>query len=214
MRKKIVAMLLCVSMTAGMLMGCGSGNNSSDAAPAEEQTQDTETADENTAEAENTDAADSAGDVEGESVTLEILSLKTEEAAQASFQQMFDNYTAEHPNVKFELQSMGSDDLKTTLRARSASGDMPDIITWMKEVEPEFLVDLSGESFLDGLNADTVAGANAIYENGIYAMPIDNGYIALYYNKDVLEANSLEAPETLSELVSCCETLHDARHRS
>lgn len=207
MRKKIVAMLLCVSMTAGMLMGCGSGNNSSDAAPAEEQTQDTETADENTAEAENTDAADSAGDVEGESVTLEILSLKTEEAAQASFQQMFDNYTAEHPNVKFELQSMGSDDLKTTLRARSASGDMPDIITWMKEVEPEFLVDLSGESFLDGLNADTVAGANAIYENGIYAMPIDNGYIALYYNKDVLEANSLEAPETLSELVSCCETL-------
>lgn len=207
MRKKIVAMLLCVSMTAGMLMGCGSGNNPSDAAPAEEQTQDTETADGNTAEAENTDAVDSAGDAEGESVTLEILSLKTEEAAQASFQQMFDNYTAEHPNVKFELQSMGSDDLKTTLRARSASGDMPDIITWMKEVEPEFLADLSGESFLDGLNADTVAGANAIYENGIYAMPIDNGYIALYYNKDVLEANSLEAPETLSELVSCCETL-------
>lgn len=209
MRKKIVAMLLCVSMTAGMLAGCGSGNDQSGEASAEEQTENTETADVAGTEAESADVAEAAGDAGGESVTLEILSLKTEEAAQTSFQQMFDNYTAEHPNVKFELQSMGSDDLKTTLRARSASGDMPDIITWMKEVEPEFLVDLSGESFLDGLNADTVAGANAIYDDGIYVMPIDNGYIALYYNKDVLEANSLEAPETLSELVSCCETLEN-----
>lgn len=143
----------------------------------------------------------------GEAVTLEILSLKTEEGPQAAFQQMMDNYTAANPNVTFEIQSMSSDDLKTTLRARSASGDMPDIITWMKEVEPEFMVDLSGEEFLSNLNEDTVAGANAIYEDAIYAMPIDNGYIALYYNKDVLEANGLEAPTTLDELTACCETL-------
>lgn len=206
MKKKFVAMLLCVSMTAGLLAGCGSGDGSSDASPMEEQTEDTEAAGEAGAQTETKEESPAEA-TEGESVTLEILSLKTEEAAQAAFQQMFDNYTAAHPNVTFELQSMSSDDLKTTLRARSASGDMPDIITWMKEVEPEFLEDLSGESFLDGLNADTVAGANAIYDDGIYAMPIDNGYIALYYNKDVLEANSLEAPGTLSELVSCCETL-------
>ncbi len=142
-----------------------------------------------------------------EAVTLEILSLKTEDGPQAAFQEMMDNYTAANPNVTFEIQSMSSDDLKTTLRARSASGDMPDIITWMKEVEPEFLVDLSGEEFLSNLNEDTVAGANAIYEDAVYAMPIDNGYIGLYYNKDVLEANGLEAPATLDELISCCETL-------
>ena len=87
------------------------------------------------------------------------------------------------PNVEFDLQSMSSDNLKTTMRARAASGDMPDIVTWMKEIEPEYLMDLTGQAFLDNLNADTVAGANAIYDEGIYAMPIDNGYIALYYNK-------------------------------
>ena len=174
MKNKVIAMLLSMSMVAGLWTGCVSAEDGSDSA---------------------------------EAVTLEILSLKTEEGPTAAFQEMMDNYTAANPNVTFEIQSMSSDDLKTTLRARSASGDMPDIITWMKEVEPEFLVDLSGEEFLSNLNADTVAGANAIYEDAVYAMPIDNGYIGLYYNKDVLEANGLEAPTTLDELISCCETL-------
>lgn len=174
MKNKVIAMLLSMSMVAGLWTGCVSAEDGSDST---------------------------------ETVTLEILSLKTEEGPTAAFQEMMDNYTAANPNVTFEIQSMSSDDLKTTLRARSASGDMPDIITWMKEVEPEFLVDLSGEEFLSNLNADTVAGANAIYEDAVYAMPIDNGYIGLYYNKDVLEANGLEAPATLDELISCCETL-------
>ena len=84
---------------------------------------------------------------------------------------------------------------------------MPDLVTWMKEIEPEFLSDINGEAFLDNLNADTVAGANAIYDNAVYAMPIDNGYIGLYYNKDVLAANHIEIPSTYSELVAACETL-------
>lgn len=110
---------------------------------------------------------------------------------------MFANFQEMYPNVEFDLQSMSSDNLKTTMRARAASGDMPDIVTWMKEIEPEYLMDLTGQAFLDNLNADTVAGANAIYDEGIYAMPIDNGYIAMYYNKDVPAANNVELPTTL-----------------
>ena len=142
-----------------------------------------------------------------EKVTIEILSLKTEEAAQNAFNEMFANFQKMYPNVEFDLQSMSSDNLKTTMRARAASGDMPDIVTWMKEIEPEYLMDLTGQAFLDNLNADTVAGANAIYDEGIYAMPIDNGYIALYYNKDVLAANNVELPTTLDEFRTVCETL-------
>ena len=142
-----------------------------------------------------------------EKVTIEILSLKTEEAAQNAFNEMFANFQEMYPNVEFDLQSMSSDNLKTTMRARAASGDMPDIVTWMKEIEPEYLMDLTGQAFLDNLNADTVAGANAIYDEGIYAMPIDNGYIALYYNKDVLAANNVELPTTLDEFRTVCETL-------
>lgn len=140
-------------------------------------------------------------------VTIEILSLKNEQAAQDAFNEMFAGFQAQYPNVEFNLQSMTSDQLKTTLRARAASGDMPDIVTWMKEFEPEYLLDLKGQAFLDNLNADTVAGANAIYTDGIYAMPIDNGYIGMYYNKDVLAANNVTLPTTLTELRAACEAL-------
>ena len=42
---------------------------------------------------------------------------------------MLANFQEMYPNVEFDLQSMSSDNLKTTMRARAASGDMPDIVT-------------------------------------------------------------------------------------
>lgn len=208
MKNKILAVVLSMVMTASVLTGCaGKTDNSADTAQGTQETEDASKAAEAGEASEAGDTAQAEGTDNGEAVTIEILSLKTEAGPQAAFQQMFDNYTANHPNVSFEIQSMTSDDLKTTLRARSASGDMPDIITWMKEVEPEFLLDLSGEAMLGNLNADTVAGANAIYDNAVYAMPIDNGYIGLYYNEDVLTANNLQVPATYDELIKCCETL-------
>ena len=36
---------------------------------------------------------------------------------------MFANFQEMYPNVEFDLQSMSSDNLKTTMRARAASGD-------------------------------------------------------------------------------------------
>lgn len=141
-------------------------------------------------------------------VVLEILSLKNEPSALVAFDELTARFTELHPEIELDIQSMTSDNLKTTMRARAASGDMPDLITWMKEIEPEYLMDLSGEDFISNLNSETVAAANAIYESGkVYAMPIDNGYIGMYYNKDVLAAYGLELPRTVSELKNVCETL-------
>ncbi len=141
-------------------------------------------------------------------VTLEILSLKNEPGAQAAFEEIKANFEAMHPDITLDIQSMTSDNLKTTMRARAASGDMPDLVTWMKEFEPEYLMNIAGDSYLSNLNADTVAAANAIYDEGeVYAMPIDNGFIGMYYNKDVLAANGLELPKTVSEWREVCETL-------
>lgn len=140
-------------------------------------------------------------------VTLEILSLKQEQQCQDAFNKMFDQYKKKNPNVSFDLQSMSSDNLKTTLRTRIASDDMPDIVTWMKEIEVDNLVDLSKESFMKNLDENSVAGANAIYKDAQYAMPVDNGYIGMYYNKTVLSQNGLEVPKTLSALEDACKKL-------
>ena len=146
-----------------------------------------------------------------EPVTLTILSLKNESAPQEAFNEMFENFSKQYPNVTFEMQSMTSDELKTTLRARIASGDVPDIVTWMKEIDASYLHDLTGQEFLNNLNSETVAGANAIYSEGTYAMPIDNGYIGMFYNKDVLAANDVALPTTLEELRAACEALKAKR---
>jgi len=140
-------------------------------------------------------------------ITLHFLSLKQEQACQGAFKKIIEKFQSENKNITIDLQSMNADQLKTTLRVRAASNEMPDIITWMKEIEPKFLLNLSGERFLSNLNSNSISAANAIYNKQIYAIPIDNGYIGFYYNKTVLANNGLQVPKTLSELKTVCETL-------
>lgn len=189
MKKKIVSIMLTAAMTISMLAGCGSTSENS-----------SESTGGNTEKAAD---ADSSGD----EVTLEFLSCKVEDAPKEALDEIISNFEKDNPGVKIEVQSMNSDNLKTTLRSRAASGDMPDIVTWMKEIDEDYLLDLSGEDFLSNINSDTLAGANKIYDDGTYAMPLDNGWIGLFYNKDVLEANDIEVPTTYSDLVAACEKL-------
>lgn len=115
MKKKIVSIMLTAAMTISMLAGCGSTSDNS-----------SESTGGNTEKAAD---ADSSGD----EVTLEFLSCKVEDAPKEALDEIISNFEKDNPGVKIEVQSMNSDNLKTTLRSRAASGDMPDIVTWMKK---------------------------------------------------------------------------------
>ncbi|MBW4079837.1 ABC transporter substrate-binding protein [Paenibacillus sp. S150] len=180
--RKIASVLLSVALVSAALAGCGDKNTASNGTGGE-------------------------GSGSTEKVTLQLLSLKQEQAGQDAFNQIIAKFEDENPDITIDLQSMSSDQLKTTLRARIASNEMPDLVTWMKEIEPEYLLDLTGESFLSNLNNESVSAANTIYDGKVYAMPIDNGYIGFYYNKAVLADNGLEIPKTLSELKAVSEAL-------
>ncbi len=188
MNKRLLSIFLTITMTAATVVGCGQSNG-------DESTGDSNKVTENT---------QNGG---GEEVTLEILSLKVEEGPKKAFDEIVENFEKAHPNVDIEIQTMNSDNLKTTMRSRAASGEMPDIITWMKEVDEEYLLDLSEEAFLSNINEEALSGANKIYDSGTYAMPLDNGYIGLFYNKDVLAENNIKLPTTYSELLEACKTL-------
>ncbi|MFC4598192.1 ABC transporter substrate-binding protein [Cohnella hongkongensis] len=185
--KKVASTLTAVVLLSSVLAACGSNNSDNGAASPGS-------------------AAPSAGNGT-EPVKLQVLSLKQEQSSQEAFKQITEKFQKENPNITIEIQTMNADQLKTTLRARAAAKEMPDLVTWMKEIEPDSLLDLSGESFLSNLNAESVAAANAIYDGKVYAMPIDNGYIGFYYNKTVLADNGLEVPRTLSEMKKAAETL-------
>jgi len=176
--RKISSVLLSLALVSAALVGCGDKNTASNGTEGE-----------------------------GAKVTLQLLSLKQEQSGQDAFKKIIAKFEEENKNITIDLQSMSSDQLKTTLRARVASNEMPDLVTWMKEIEPEYLMDLSQESFLSNLNNDSVSAANSLYDGKVYAMPIDNGYIGFYYNKTVLADNGLEVPKTLSELKTVSEAL-------
>lgn len=182
--RKFTSLLAALVLLTSALAGCGSDNNTGS-------------------------ATNGNGNSNGnaEKVTLQMLSLKQEQPSQEAFNEIIKGFQDANPGITVDLQSMSADQLKTTLRARAASDEMPDLVTWMKEIEPETLVDLTGESFISNLNQDSVAAANALYDGKVFAMPIDNGYIGFYYNKTVLADNGLEVPKTLSEMKKVSEAL-------
>lgn len=188
--RKWTVLTVLVAMLASVLAACGSSNSNNNGNNGQGQP-----------------GTNNGGQGSAEKVTLQMLSLKQEQAAQEAFKEIIEKFQSENQNITIDIQSMSADQLKTTLRARAASNEMPDLVTWMKEIESDYLLDLSGESFLGNLNEESVAAANAIYDGQKYALPIDNGYIGFYYNKTVLADNNLEVPTTLTELKAVSEAL-------
>jgi raffinose/stachyose/melibiose transport system substrate-binding protein len=115
--------------------------------------------------------------------------------------------------VKVEVESLSSTNYQSTLRAKQAAGELPDIFnnegyTQLGEWS-EYLEDLSGESWVKDMSASTVSGASI--DGKIYALPLYLEGYGLCYNKDLFEkAGITELPKTLSELEEVCVKLEKA----
>lgn len=115
--------------------------------------------------------------------------------------------------VKVEVESLSSTNYQSTLRAKQAAGELPDIFnnegyTQLAEWS-EYLEDLSDESWVDDMSASTVSGASI--DGKIYALPLYLEGYGLCYNKDLFEkAGITKIPGTLSELEEACIKLEQA----
>lgn len=141
-----------------------------------------------------------------EQVTLNILQFKTEIVEQVN--QMAEDYTKEHPNVKINAQVV--DDYSTLRKARFASGAGPDIffVRGYTDVEnwEEHLVDLSDEPWMSEVSAAAKSGMT-IGDN-MYGFPAALEGYGFIYNKDLFEqAGITEVPKTISELKEANEKL-------
>jgi raffinose/stachyose/melibiose transport system substrate-binding protein len=181
--KKKISLLFMIFV---LLLAAGCGNNASDSSEG------------NSGEGNS-----------GDQVTLNILQFKTEIVEQV--QQMAEDYTKEHPNVKINAQVV--DDYSTLRKARFASGQGPDIFfvrgyTDVQDWE-EHLVDLSEEPWTEQV---TEAAKPGMTLNGKqYGFPVGLEGYGFIYNKDLFEeAGITEVPKTLSELKEVNEKLKAA----
>ncbi|SFD02782.1 ABC transporter substrate-binding protein [Butyrivibrio sp. YAB3001] len=212
MKKKILSSLMCMTLAASSLIGCG--NAASTETPAQTDTPAAETTTEET-KAEDTKTADTASDTaSGDKVTLSIYTQYADDDTKVPYDYAVEQLKEAYPNVELNLIVQAQDDGQT-LKTLAATGQLPDIYQASTDIINTFresnqimvLNDVAKSTgFLDKLydaNKDL-----AYAEDGnIYAFPFSGQeYVLWYYNKALFKDNGLEVPQTYDDLLKCIET--------
>lgn len=148
----------------------------------------------------------------GKEVTIKIMNFKVEVAEQ--FNKLKDEYEKTHPGIKLQIDTLlGGDDYNTQLKARFASGEMPDIFNnegynqmdaWI-----EYLEDLSDQPWVKDEIA--IAKEPTTRDGKVYGMPVGLEGLGFLYNKDLFaKAGITELPKTLTELEAVAKKLEAA----
>ncbi len=193
--KKVLVMLVCLTLLAGLVSGCGKSGTSSDS---------TETTSESTTQEQETDTQPSE---EEKPVTISILQ------SQPEYTDAYNAYISEYkkvaPHVTIDLQVLQTD-YPTVLKSRIAAGTIPDIFMTTAGGElkayAEYSADLSNEPLANAMQESVKK--DMTYDGKLMGVPLVMDSFPLIYNKKLFaEAGITEMPRTLSELEAVCETL-------
>lgn len=192
MKKKIVGIVLCTTMCAAMLAGCGSSSSSDTAsttAASDSTAASTETTD---AASTSTESSASGDDTLSLAAWDQNFNIPAMEAAEKDYQTNVDpNFTL---NIIEESQSS---DIETLITNAAAAGDystVPDIVLFQDHyfnkyhtdypdawVSLEDVTDVNWDNFSqEKLSYSTVDGVH-------YGFPVDNGTVVMAYRTDLLE---------------------------
>ena len=138
-------------------------------------------------------------------------------AQRDGMQAMCDAYTAQHPNVKIEVQVTSWNEYWTKLEAAATSGQMPDIF-WMhtnellKYADNGMLADCS--DIVDTSKFSEVSLSNASGSDGtLYAVPKDKDTVGLVYKNEMHDPAGVSDPAeswTWDDLTDASQKIYDA----
>ena len=197
--KKVLALVLALSMTMTGLVGCGAKEAESAApAPAKEAA-----ADEAPAKAEETVAED-----------VTITYMASQDWVQDAELELGKKFT-EETGIKVDYQIVPSDQYESLLMTKLNTGECADLfggqssqfsIVTQFNVEKN-AVDLSGESW--AANVDPAAAAELSVNGKLYGQPAQDvsAVWALAYNRKVFDELGLEIPTSYAELCDVCDKI-------
>ena len=196
--KKIIAMLLALTMVLGLAACGGSTAPAATEAPAAAAPAATEAP-----------AAAPAGDKVA--VTMIAAQYGTETAAWwADFVAKFNEA---NPDIELTVDVVSWNDIYTVVNTRIANGEAPDLLN----------IDVFADYQADGLllpaeewcSAETYAKFfpsfldQSVIDGVVWAVPDLASARALYYNKDILAEAGVEVPTTWDELTAVCKTIKE-----
>ncbi|WP_405452014.1 ABC transporter substrate-binding protein [Streptomyces erythrochromogenes] len=128
------------------------------------------------------------------------------------------DFEKKHPKVDIELVNAGTGNKQYTAlqNAITAGSGAPDVAQAEYYAIGQFAIGKSleelssyGASALD--QTFTTGPWNGVrYGKGIYALPMDSGPMALFYNKKVFDRHGIAVPTTWDEYVEAARALHKA----
>lgn len=197
--------LALLSVLVLALTACGSDATESDGA---DETGSTET----TAATEGSPAAAS-----GDPVTIEWWHIQNSDPGLSLWQEVADEFMAEHPNVTIDITVQENEAFKSALQTNLQAGDVPDLFqSWgggglREQVDAGLVQDVTAatDPWIDTLNE----GAVKLYEvDGVrYGVPFELGMVGFWYNKALFEEAGIDAPPTTwEEFLEDVQTLEDA----
>lgn len=216
MKKRSVALMLSLMMTAGLLAGCGNGGGeTADAGAKTDEAADAGTAGTADTQAPAADAGAEA-DAEKEPITLSVFwwgsQLRNERT-----QQILDMYAEEHPYITFDGQF--SDDYWTRMATLAAGHTLPDVVQMVYGYLPQYaeegtLVDLT--PYIEDGTIDLTNVSDSVVEtgrigDGIYAICNGVNASALFYNKTILDEAGIEIHDymTVEEFEDICRQVYE-----
>lgn len=129
-------------------------------------------------------------------------------------QEVIDSFNEEHPDIKVSQEPQNWGEVYAKAPAAVSSGAGPDMLFAI----PDFTPILKGigalesvEDFVDELDAEHDFIDSAVdsysYDDGVWAVPLYNMSMSMWYRKSVFEEAGIEVPETWSEWKEAAETL-------
>ncbi|MEZ4666422.1 MAG: extracellular solute-binding protein [Anaerolineae bacterium] len=159
-----------------------------------------------------------------DAVTIHWWHIDTGDPGLTFWQELADKYTAEHPNVTFDITVLENEAFKARLVTVMQAGDPPDLFqSWgggklwafadaglLRNIAPE--LEANNNEWKDTFSA--VAALELFGQNGeYYGVPRDWGAVGMFYNKDLFTQAGLDpekTPTTWTELVDTINTLKAA----
>ena len=206
MKRKMISAILCCSMAAGMLAGCGS----SSAAPAASNA-GSETSEASEASQAAPAASEATQDFSGEELSILV--------SQDWMNDCWDDVIAEFEDtydVTVDLQTIPADQYDDTLQTKLTTDSCTDIF-WIQSnpfaissviVDPEkYCIDMTGEAWESVIPEARLSSCT--YNDKLYGLQLwtNSPEYVLVYNKTLFGELGLEAPKTYAELKAACEKI-------
>jgi len=195
MKKKVLSLVLALSMVAAMVAGCGSTATSTSTAASTDTKTSTSVAASTSTETKTEET------VAAEPITLKWAMWDTESTPY--WTDLKNAYEAANPNVTIELVDLGSSDYMTVLATELSGAEteidvvaVKDVPGYATLVQKNAILSLDDYIKADGIDLSKYSGAtDQVTVNGsLYELPFRNDFWVIFYNKDLFDDANVSYP--------------------